>query len=241
MSERIEENFNNPLKIVCIGDTHFPYAKAEYVASLLKFVKANKPTHIVQIGDLYDQYNFSRYPKEPGDGAETELSAGRAAALMFWNGLKEASPGSKRYQLVGNHCIRMLKKIKQVAPEMYPIVKQYWDDAYNFRGVRTLADDRSELVINDILFIHGYLSNIGDHLKHNRTSVVVGHSHKGGVFYLRHKNQTLFELNCGHIADDKKLPFSYTPQRTTFWTPGFGLIEELPDGLLSARFIPFRP
>ena len=234
MSERIELK-SSSLRVLAIGDTHFPYADSKLVSEVVKFAHDFKPTHIVQIGDLYDQYNFSKYPRSEMDTSRTEVFLGRGQSLDFWGAMP---PGSAKFQLIGNHCIRMLKKIKAAAPELEQMVKSYWDKIYQFKGVRTLADDRSELVINDILFIHGHLSNLGDHVRINRQSTVVGHSHRGGVVYLRHKSDTLFELNCGHLADDSKLPFAYTPQRTTFWTPGFGTVETLKNGSVSARFIP---
>lgn len=234
MSQRVELKTKKPLRILCVGDTHFPYGKVSAVNKVIQFAKEFKPTHVVQIGDLYDQYNFSSFPKSE-DNAELEMFMGRTEAENFW---AQMPKGAEKFQLIGNHCMRMLKKIKRVAPEMESIVKKYWVEAYKFDGVRTLSDDRSELVINDILFIHGYLSNLGDHLKFNRQSTVVGHSHRGGVNFLRHKDQTLFELNCGHLADDQTLPFSYTAQRTTFWTNGVGTIEELSNGSIVPTFIP---
>jgi len=238
MSERIKGKSDGKVKILCVGDTHFPYEKQTYLNQLYAFASQYHPTHIIQIGDLYDQYNFSRYPKEEDKLAKSELFAGRKKAEEFWRTLQQASPQARCYQLVGNHCMRMLKKVKQVAPELLPMVREYWTKVYRFQEVTTLQDDRSELVINNVLFIHGYLANLGDHLKLNRQNVVVGHSHKGGVVYIRHNTKTLFELNCGHLADDSKLPFSYPPQRTTFWTPGFGVVETLLNNTITARFIP---
>lgn len=238
-SERLEITSSKPLRILCIGDVHSPYLSQSMAKQVIEFVGDFKPTHIVQIGDLYDQYNYGKYPKNPNvDTPKAEDDRGYFLAKEFWTGLSQASPVSCKYQLKGNHCVRVYKKALEKAPELAQAAKDYLDKMFQFKGVRTLADDRSELCINGILFIHGYLANPGDHVKNNWRSTVVGHSHRGGVVYRRYENKTLFELNCGHIADDSELPFAYTPQRTTFWTPGFGTIETLKNGVVAPRFIP---
>lgn len=240
MSERLELKEKNPLRIVSIPDMHAPWGSLKYILYIRDFIKAFKPTHIVNIGDLYDLYNYSRYAKsfKSKRTPQQEDIDGREQAQMMWELFRKAAPKAQCFQLKGNHCIRMQKRILEKDNSFEHIIDEYVSKLFTFDGVKTLEDDRSELVINDILFIHGYYSNLGDHMKQNRQSTVVGHSHRGGVVTLRHGDDTLFELNCGHIADDTQLPFSYTPQRTTFWTPGFGVIEELKNNVISPRFIP---
>lgn len=239
MSERLEIKSKDPLRVVIIPDAHAPFTQMSYVLYIKDFIKSFKPNFIVNIGDLYDQYNYSRYARSLNlKTPKQEDAEGRDMAAALWKMLRGAAPKAQCFQLKGNHCIRMKKRILDKAPMFEQAVDEYTEKMFSFDGVKTLEDDRSELVINNILFLHGYLSNLGDHLKQNRMSTVVGHTHRGGAFYLRHQDETLFELNCGHIADDTKLPFSYTAQRTTFWTAGFGCIEELKGGIVAPRFVP---
>jgi hypothetical protein len=238
-SERIVINTKEPLRILALGDVHAPYQNDKYLSDVAAFAKDFKPNFIVQIGDLYDQYTHSKYSKSLNvKTPKDEDASARKAGLSVWQTLQGASPKAQCFQLRGNHCVRAYKRILEKAPDLEEAVTAYYDNLYSFRGVRTLVDDRSELVINGILFIHGYLANLGDHVKYNRQSTVVGHSHRGGVVYSRIDGKTVFELNCGHVADDEQLPFSYTPQRTNFWTPGFGVVETLKNGVVSPRFIP---
>ena len=239
LSERIEIRTKDPLRILAIGDLHAPFSDTKKIGYILDFAKDFKPSHIVQIGDLYDQYTHSKYPKSANVMTPLdEDNEARAYAEVFWDGLAQKAPKAQRFQLKGNHCVRAYKRVLEKAPDLERAITTYYQQLYSFKGVKTLADDRSELVINDILFIHGYLANLGDHVRYNRQSTVVGHSHRGGVHFMRHNGSTLFELNCGHVADDTLLPFSYTPQRTNFWTAGFGVIETLKNGVVAPRFIP---
>lgn len=239
LSERVEITSKEPLRILGIGDVHAPYTNQSYLNSVVLFAKDFRPNFVVQIGDIYDQYAHSRYNKSlNGKTPEQEDTEARMQGVELWTKLQGAAPKAQCFQLRGNHDVRAAKKVLEKAPSLEQAVMKFYDNLYSFRGVKTLADDRSELVINNILFIHGYLSNPGDHVKQNRQSTVVGHSHRGDVKFLRYKSGTLFELNCGHVADDTLLPSAYTPQRTTFWTPGFGTIETLKNGSVAPRFIP---
>lgn len=239
MSERLELKSTKPLRIVAVPDAHAPWTNWEAVHYIKDFIASFKPSHIIHVGDVYDQYSYSRYAKSfSAKKPMQEDDEGREMAASMWRLFRKAAPKAECFQLKGNHCIRMKKRIVEKAPEFEHVIDEYLKKMFKFDGVRTMEDDRSELVINDILFIHGYYANIGDHMKQNRQSTVVGHSHRGGFTTLRHGDETLWELNCGHIADDTQLPFGYTPQRTTFWTPGFGVIEQMKNDVISPRFIP---
>lgn len=239
VSERVEVTTKDPLRILGIGDIHAPYTHTKRMDEVIKFAKDFKPNFIVQIGDVYDQYAHSKYAKSLNvKTPKEEDTQARDYVAETWERLQNVSPKARCYQLRGNHDVRAYKRVLENAPSLEQAVMKFYDDLTSFKGVRTLADDRSELVINGILFIHGYLANLGDHLKLNRQSTVVGHSHRGGVVYQRVLGSTLFELNCGHVADETLLPSAYTQQRTSFWTPGFGTIETLKTGQVSPRFIP---
>jgi hypothetical protein len=110
-------------------------------------------------------------------------------------------------------------------------------ELYKFPNVKTIEDPREELIIKDICFMHGYRTKIGDHLRYNMQNTVHGHTHRGGLHFEPYNDKILWELDCGFLADQNRLPLSYTPQRKTKWTLGFGLIQEI-DGMLRPQFIP---
>ncbi len=107
-------------------------------------------------------------------------------------------------------------------------------ELYRFKGVHTVEDDREELIINGIIFMHGYRSRAGDHMRYNGKSTVVGHSHTGSVVYeQKSKRNIIWELNAGFLADETAEPLRYRPQTTSKWTLGYGLIDSS-----GPRFIP---
>lgn len=226
-------------KILVIGDLHLPYHNKRALRRIYEAIKKEKPTHIIQIGDLYDQYSFSRFTKKNITTSTRELSRARKNGLHFWNTCRSLDRNAKCYQLLGNHDARLIKRIAEKVPEAYELVKEKLDELYTFKGVRTIYDDRTELKICGITFMHGYRSKLGDHMRYNRVSTVCGHSHVGGVIYEQSNGRIIWELNAGYLADEKSEPLKYSPQSTRKWTLGYGLIT-WKAGVAAPQFVPIR-
>lgn len=220
---------------LCLGDVHAPFINKKTFLKVLSFVDTlkKKPDYIIQIGDLYDFYSASRFPKNPNiTTPEQEVLDGRACAEEMWRSLKKRAPRAECYQLLGNHSMRPNKKLMELAPELfsYFIPKPLWD----FPGVHTIRDIRTELILEGIAFQHGHRSKPGDHAAYNGISTVVGHSHKGSVTFLPQiSKELIWELNCGYLADPSHEALKYTPQKFNKWLHGIGYIDEL-----GPRFIP---
>lgn len=212
------------MKIAILGDTHFPYQSNRAMRAVTDAVRAERPDYVVQIGDLYDQYCFSRFTRKNIEIPEAELAEARRGATALWSGIGAISSRPKCFQLLGNHDVRLIKRAEEKLPEAQTLVREKVMELYQFKGVTTLEDDRSELKIHGITFHHGYLSRLGDHMRYFGTNTVVGHSHVGGVVYEQRHGRTLWELNAGYLADEKAEPLRYKPVTTSKWTLGFGLI-----------------
>lgn len=212
---------------VCIGDTHFPFTNQSTLKNIYKITKDLQPKYIVQLGDLMDLWSASRWPKNPSYiTPEEEYTSGRRMAVEFWQKLQKAAPKAKCHQIIGNHDERPKKKLESAAPELLPLLDV--DKLYDFPGVVSQPSEREGLILEDILFMHGFRSKIGDHARHAGMSVVCGHIHRGGVAYIRKGAETIWELNTGVCGDTDTAPLSYSRQRhiaTT--TQGLGLIQDI--------------
>lgn len=226
------------MKIFIVGDIHFPYHNKKALRKIYEAIRKEEPSHIVQIGDLFDQYSFSRFTKKNITTSTKEVQRSRSIALAFWKTCRALSK-AKCYQILGNHDVRLSKRIAEKVPEAYEFVKEKLDEMYTFKGVKTIYDDRTEIEINGIIFMHGYRSRLGDHMRYNRKSTVCGHSHVGGVVFEQCKGRTIWELNAGYIADENSEPLKYRPQSTSKWTLGYGLIT-WKNGVPAPQFVPFR-
>ena len=232
------------MKILAIGDTHFPYVDRKALDRVYDFAERKQPDIIVQMGDLYDLYNFSRYPKSLEVASpRTELRKAIAAATEMWLTLHALCPDARRVQLLGNHDDRISKQILGKAPEMEGLLDVLdFQRIWRFEGVTTAPSSDQEVVIKhptqgEIWFHHGHRSRIGDHAIYNQANTVTGHLHKGGAVFKGYRDRTRWELNAGYIADQTKKPLQYNAQKYADTTPGMGYIDD--DG---PRFIPFpRP
>ena len=224
-------------RVLIIPDLHFPWHHQDCLTFIYSIIKKNKPDVIIQIGDLYDLYAYSKFarthdlctPKE-------ELEEGRKAAENMWNHIRKISPDSEKYQMRGNHDVRISKRVAEVMPEIASLVEPGIEAMFKFPGVKTIYDTREELIIDGVAYTHGHYSKIGDHSKYFLKPTVHGHRHRGEVWYQQMDGYLLWELDCGYCADDSKVPLRYTPTRTNHWTLGLGEV----DGY-GPRFIPYTP
>lgn len=224
----IQRKFNE--RILCIGDTHYPYCDRWRENQVLRAVSDLRPTVVVQVGDVFDFQNWSRYDADrPHLTPEEELERGYRDAHRLWQEVHRRAPRARKYQLKGNHCVRVLKYARRNAPRLEAVleiggVHELWE--FPEFGVVTAPDDRTVTEIDTIAFHHGHRMKLGDHALQNLQNTVTGHTHRGGVFFRRFRGEvSLFELNCGYIADEKSPAMSYTPIERSQSVPGFGWID----------------
>lgn len=218
-------------KVLIVGDLHCPWENRVAIAKIAKVAQELKPTHIIQIGDLYDMYQFSKYAKRLSITPEQELKLGRRAAEKFWLKMQSVAPKAQCIQLLGNHDIRPFRSMLSKAPELESLFTVH--KLFSFAGVKTLDSNRDEFHLDGVLYHHGYLTGLGYHMTLNWSKAVVGHSHLGGVVYRKFGKKTLWELNVGHCANTDSFVFDYGEQKFKNWTLGVGIVDEL-----GPRFIP---
>jgi predicted phosphodiesterase len=210
-------------KVLIIGDTHFPFACIKTLQAIYKKAKEGKPDAIVQIGDLYDFYSASSFPRTHNLMTPLqEFEEARAGAEAMWKNLRAMAPKAHCYQLWGNHDVRPKKRVLEVIPTLEHFFNASLEEAMKFKGVSTLCDDRDELEMDGIIYEHGYLK-FGAHMRQNLKPTWAGHSHLGGVLYEKLKSgKLLFEANAGYVGDPTSAALSYGRKRWNKWTKGMG-------------------
>ena len=219
-------------ELIAIPDLHFPWAHNRAVDWCVREVRRLRPKRVVQLGDLYDQYCFSKYPKNPNVSTpRDELQRGRKLAQKFWHAITKASPDSERVQLLGNHDVRVNKRIAERLPELQGLVNL--DDLYGFPDVQTLDTDRDAYEFqlrpgHKVVVLHGWMTKVGSHLNHfENRSVIFGHVHRPHLLQRLGKpgRPNLFELNCGYMADPMAPVFEYGGTVEKRWQIGYGLVD----------------
>lgn len=223
--ERAPEVVSEP--ILVIGDAHFPFVHQATLEKIIRFAEKEKPAHIVQAGDLYDFFAHSKFPRSQNYySPDQEMELGRKGAAEMWSALRAACPSAKLYQILGNHDVRPLKRVLESAPSLEGLVARALLPLFQFEGVTTIDDPRQELVIQGVTFVHGYASRPGYVRDHVLGNSVTAHTHRMSVVYRALADRIIWELNPGFIGDETAKALSYTAQKTTGFTLGWGWIDE---------------
>jgi hypothetical protein len=220
-------NGERKLKVLITPDLHAPFHHVKAVEWLYSQIEKYPPDVIVQIGDALDRFCFSRFarthdimtPKE-------EIDEGRAFMVNFWAHIHKLVPKALKYQLLGNHSDRLLRQTMERFPEVYSIVKAADHEFFKFKNVITIMDSRAMLEIEDVIYVHGWSSKIGDHAKHFGKSVCRGHSHRLEVQFMNLAGNNIFEMACGFLADENQTPLQYGQSKVTNWTLGHGYVSK---------------
>ena len=217
-----------------IPDTHFPWADKRALEIAIKKLHRDS-TLVVQIGDLYDAYSASRFPRTQNlMTPEEETQSAVLDACEMWANIQHQCPHAKYVQLLGSHDERPFKRALERTPELMHIVAPAFRKLYVFPGVKTVFEASDDYEAGGVVFTHGYLSRKGEHAARVLMPVVRGHSHKGGVTWLR---EGLWELDVGFLGNAKAPVFGYSSWKRAYQqTRGMGIIDD--DG---PRFIPIEP
>jgi predicted phosphodiesterase len=205
-------------KVFVISDLHLPFHNKAAYKHMLAELKETKPTHVVQVGDLLDQYVFSRYSRTLEVTPAGEIKRGLKAARDMWAEIARIVPKAKRVQILGNHDVRMKKRIMDRLPELETLAA----DLYQFEGVATLNSDRDYVEIDGVVYVHGWLSKSIDHAKHFNKPTVHGHRHRPAIEVDR---PGLWSMDVGFMADEASAPLQYTMNKLTRWTLACGVVE----------------
>lgn len=207
-------------RVLIIGDTHFPFHSVSALKNLLLLAKDLKPTHIIQIGDLLDQYVFSKYSRQIDITPKEDIDYGLNIAVKMWWDLQKIAPNAKCHQLIGNHDVRMSKRIAERIPELSKFFS--FKNLYKFANVKVSESDRDYLEINGVMYVHGWLSKSIDHARYFNKPTVHGHRHRPTIEYDR---KDLWSMDVGFMGDEEQLPLQYTANRFSKWTVSCGVVE----------------
>jgi hypothetical protein len=218
-----------------LGDIHFKWQHRRALKWALQLARDYRPTLVAQVGDLYDKWNWSRFPRSLSVCTpEEEENESRAMAEEFFGKLAQASPGADRIIIPGNHDLRPYLRAMEKNPESAHTVKAALTRDLSFNGYRTASLDHPEWVVGGRLYQHGH-AKAGTHAPHNQMSTWVGHTHTGGVWWFRNLRGLYFEANAGFLGDETAPVFNYTPHKTVRkGTVGLGL-----DDAHGPRFVPY--
>lgn len=207
------------MKVFIIADAHFPFHSKKAYEKVMAALKKEKPDAVVQIGDLLDQYVFSKYSRSSKVTVQDDIKKGLSLAAQMWKDISKALPKAKLYQILGNHDMRMSKRVSELLPELSEVFSP--TSIYKFKNVKVMQSDRDFLVLDGVTYCHGWLSRSIDHAKHFNAPTVHGHRHRPTI----EVDGSLWSMDVGFMADEKSLPLSYTASKYSRWRMAYGIVE----------------
>lgn len=214
--------------VASISDMHMPFLHKPVEDRFIEYVGDIKPKFVVLNGDAWDMYSHAKFPRSHNVFTPREEEAkARAMNEAFWKRVQVASPKSECIQMLGNHDIRPMKRVLEVYPEAEDWIKERMIKLFTFEGVKTILDPREEVFLSkNVIIFHGYRTKLGDHRDYTLYNTINGHSHVGGVVFRQIRGQTLWELNSGFSGDPYAKGLTYTAQKISNWTWGFGIVNK---------------
>lgn len=224
-------------RIALISDVQFPFHDRKAVKAVVKFVGDYQPDQLIQIGDLLDLPQPSRWNK--GSAGEFEGSVfedSEQCKKLFLEPLREVYDGPFGIH-EGNHDERARTYLSKYAPALAE------SGAFNMEALLDFDDYGIELlpafyeIAPGWLSTHGHLGKIslsriagntamGAARKFDK-SVVMGHTHRLGIIsetkgYGGKATSQLTGMEIGNLMNMKLA--SYLQLSTANWQQGFGML-----------------
>jgi len=215
---------------------HLPWTSWKNVEKVYDFIGSHPVDVIIQLGDLYDLFSYSKFARSQDEiKPHEEIDLAQESAASFWKAIHKIAPKAEKKLLIGNHGERLYKRACERWPEIAKFVAKLQADIHTFPNVETIHDGRAGVFIDDVLYIHGYLTQLGQHMRSLGANVVHGHTHRAGILIEQHMGKKLFELDCGYLADPNAVPLQYGPTKHIKWVQGFGVIDKFGPRFISTE------
>lgn len=219
-AKKIKIQINPGDEIFFLPDIHFPFVHQKALilclnnlTNIAKRCAEKKVTlHVVQLGDLYDLYSFSRFEKSHSIDPKREIDVAKDMATRMWEYIP-SNEFVKRYQLIGNHDIRSHKYALAKAPELKNFLPSI-AELMTFDNVLSAVNEKDIFVFetptDKLAVMHGYLSKSEAHIFKFKCSVVHGHLHGMGITFRTLDTGLCFSMNSGLLGDSKTYPLAYS-------------------------------
>ena len=209
--------------VMVISDLHFPVEHPEALDFLEALKQKCKPDLCVQIGDLVDLHNFSRYKIDPNFISPIdEIEKGKEKLAR----MQEIFP--KLYVVWGNHDVRIKDRAKEAGipdialkefVDLYDIYRKNWHFCYTL-----ILNEKNERL--KTMFIHGKKADPVQLSLLEQFHTLQGHYHTKPIANYGANTQALrWGMNVGCLVDQNHICFDYAKLNTRKFILGSGVIE----------------
>jgi hypothetical protein len=220
----------NKDNFLIISDLHMPMHNSQAFYFLKNVAKDfDIPRcNVYCVGDELDQYNFSRWPKDPNarHTAIQEIECARDAVKS----LAKIFPEMKICE--SNHGSRIAQTAMgaQLPSDVLKSIEEifHYPEGWEIQDKFVVCANKAEFVV-----MHGDVegwSGATGHIKaamDNGLSTCIGHIHShAGVNYIRKPMQEMWAMNVGALYDPKSYAFKYGAKHARKGTLGCGVVTD---------------
>ena len=232
-------------KIIFPTDEHYPFQDDKAVELALKITEDFKPDVRICGSDGLDFYNLSSFDRNPDRikaGTQNDINAWKAGQRKWI----DASNKATAYYIMGNHEERLVRYLWNHI-EIFDFEALQLQNLLGLEemGIKhTLGTEyksTSEFVAGKLLIKHGTFVRSASgatakaELEHeyHAISVMTGHTHRGGSFYVTSRNGLVQAHECFCLC---RLDAEYVSNPN--WQQGFAMAT-VDDDLVSVEMVPF--
>lgn len=230
-----------PQQALVIPDLHVPFHDKKYVKLIDKIITEVKPNYLVQLGDMVDFFQISKFARSLDERSTCYEDLMEARIILDrWD--KLMPEGSEIHLLEGNHEARLLKYYSKRAPELHEMVKSI-PDVYGLNVRNKFGKNKwtwhqlnrwDSCKIGDVVYHHGTYFNqhtAGSNLtKYPCPKFIQGHNHR--ILYAS-GGSNKWSATLGHGLDISQIDYLCAPN---LWGQAFGLVTYF-DGIGSLEIV----
>ena len=220
---------------VILNDLQIPFQDKPVVELILNFVDDLKPYGVILNGDVVDCYSLSTFDKNPLQDAGLDREIRESSTLLA----RLAKVTKERWWLGGNHEDRLRRvlwdspKFARLKALQFPELFHVTEHGFRWKPYGGI------LWLGKLLVTHGslVLKHSGwtgrAHFDKYGNSVLVGHTHRLGVYYRTNAKGV-------HAAWENGCLCKLTPEYVQYpdWQQGFSVVHVGDGGFFSVQQIP---
>lgn len=222
------------VQYVILSDSHFPYEGKAYYKALEMMRSMPNLKHIYLNGDMAEIESVSSHPKGPR--AFKVLADELEYINKKFDQLEKMFPAVPVTFIEGNHCSRVLRYIRDVAPEMWGLIHTpklfKFDERKNFRFVPYGPTQWEKCgKTKDLWIRHEPLVMGTNHAKGtadlSTVSICYGHVHQRAEYTAKKHGPKPYHVTAyspGWLGDVTKTCFDYRGSRDN-WCNGFAVVS----------------
>jgi predicted phosphodiesterase len=224
-------------RIVIISDTQMPFEDRKALAAVVRFVSDYQPDEVVQIGDLVDFPQPSRWNKDTrGEFEGSVFADAEYVKKKFLQPLRNVFGGPVGV-IEGNHDERPRVYLEKYAPALAESRAFDFDVLLDFDAFGVTKLPEFHRFAPGWLMTHGHrggirltqnagMTALGAAKKFGE-SVIMGHTHRLGKVSFTYgydgDSKTLTGVEVGHLMNPKLASQQYLKSGTANWQQGFAV------------------